>query len=397
MHYEYLIVGGGMTADAAVQGIRERDAQGSIALLTAEPDPPYDRPPLTKGLWQGKPEQEIWRQTKAYENVTMLLETRVVALNPAQKCVSDSNGTEYSFRKLLLATGASPRRLPFGGDDILYFRTLRDYRRLRELAKQKQSFAIIGGGFIGSELAAALTMNGKQVVMILPEASIGGAKFPADLGAYLNKYYYDRGVNVQAHHTVTGVRSRAGKFAVTTKGKTDNTSVDFEVDAVVAGIGIQPNVQLAQAAGLEVRDGVVVDEFLTTQHPDILAAGDVANVYRPLIGKTMRVEHEDNANTMGRAAGQNMTGAQARFTYQPYFYSDLFDIGYEAIGELAPEYEMVSDWQEPYRKGVIYYLGDGRLRGVLLWNVKHQRKAARALMTAGPFDATNVRGQIAIQ
>lgn len=256
---------------------------------------------------------------------------------------------------------------------------------------------MIGGGFIGSELAAALAMNGKQAVMIFPEKVINGARFPPDLGDYLNTFYRDKGVNVAAEHEVTNVEPRGETLVVTAKHRQDNTTREFAVDGVIAGIGILPNIELAQAAGIRVEDGIVVDEYLRTHQPDIYAAGDVAMVYRPLLGKAARIEHEDNANAMGRAAGRNMAGAQERFTYQPYFYSDLFDLGYEAVGDFSPGLEMIAEWQEPYQRGVIYYLGDGRVRGVVLWNVWERRDAARALIAEpGPFDAKNVKGRIAL-
>jgi NADPH-dependent 2,4-dienoyl-CoA reductase/sulfur reductase-like enzyme len=169
----------------------------------------------------------------------------------------------------------------------------------------------------------------------------------------------------------------------------------FYADGVIAGLGIEPNVSLAQAAGLEIDNGIVVDEGLRTSYPDIYAAGDVAHFFNPLLGKRIRVEHEDNANTMGRAAGQAMAGNSAPYHHLPFFYSDLFELGYEAVGELNPRLETVADWKERYREGVIYYLEHGRVRGVLLWNTWGQVDAARALIAEpGPFRAEDLRGRL---
>lgn len=179
-NHKYLIVGGGMTADAAVSGIREVDSKGSIGLISSDSDPPYDRPPLTKGLWKGKPLESVWRHTKD-RNVDLYLERTVSAIDVQHKTVADDKQEVYSFEKLLLATGGSPRRLPFGGDDILYFRTLDDYRHLWDLTTKGRRFAVIGGGFIGSELAAALAMNQKEVVMLFPGTGICDRMFPPDL------------------------------------------------------------------------------------------------------------------------------------------------------------------------------------------------------------------------
>ncbi|MGH2387243.1 MAG: FAD-dependent oxidoreductase, partial [Chloroflexota bacterium] len=155
---------------------------------------------------------------------------------------------------------------------------------------------------------------------------------------------------------------------------------EVQADAVVAGIGIQPNITLAQAAGLTVGNGIVVDEFLRTSHPDIYAAGDVAEFADPTLGGRRRVEHEDNANTMGRLAGRAMTGEQERYTHIPFFYSDLFDLGYEAVGDLDSRLDIVADWTDPFHQGVVYYLRAGKVRGALMWNVWDQVDAARELL-----------------
>ena len=167
------------------------------------------------------------------------------------------------------------------------------------------------------------------------------------------------------------------------------------VDGVVAGIGTQPNVDLAQAAGLAVDGGIVVDPFLRTSHADVFAAGDVAAFCVAALGERRRVEHEDNAKTMGRFAGRAMAGAPEPYDHLPFFYSDLFDLGYEAVGDLDPRLETVADWKTPNREGVVYYLGDDRVRGVLLWNVWDQVDAARRLIAApGPIRPEDLIGRL---
>lgn len=388
VRYNYLIVGGGMTADAAVGGIRQLDADGSIGLISRESSPPYNRPPLSKGLWKGKPLEGIWRGT-AETSAQLHLGRIVRQLDLANKQVVDDQGEVYGFQKLLLATGSKPRRLPFGGDEIIYYRTFNDYQKLRELSQSQQRFAVIGGGFIGSEIAAALAMNGKEVIMAFPEEGISARLFPNDLAHFLNDYYRQQGVEVMAGTMIAGLERRGRLVLQAGDGQ------EVEVDGVVAGIGVQPNVELAQAAGLAVDDGIVVDATLRAGHPDIFAAGDVAAFYNPALGKRLRVEHEDNANTMGKVAGRIMAGSAELYHHLPFFYSDLFELGYEAVGELDSRLETVSDWQEPYRKGVVYYLADGRVRGVLLWNVWDQVEAARALIAeAGPFKPAELKGRL---
>lgn len=389
--YQYIIVGGGMTADAAAKGIREVDPQGTIAIFAAERHPPYNRPPLTKGLWKGKAVETVWRGT-AETGATLRLDRTIAAIDPERKVVQDRDGETHGYEKLLLATGGAPRRLPGAGEGVIYFRTLDDYLALREAVGQRDEFAVIGGGFIGSEIAAALAMNGKRVTLVFPDAGIGGRVYPGRLSQFVNDYYRARGVTVLSGESVRDVRQpRPGRFVVSLEsGRT------VEADGVVAGLGIEPNVGLAEAAGLKVGNGVEVDEYCRTSSPDIHAAGDVASFHNAALGVRLRVEHQDNADTMGRTAGRNMAGAGERYDHLPFFYSDLFDLGYEAVGETDSRYDIVEDWKDPFRKGVVYYLRDGRVRGVLLWNTWGQVDAARRLIASGESieTTTQLKGRI---
>lgn len=378
-----------MTADAAVKGIRSLDPTGSIGVITNEPHPPYNRPPLSKALWKGEPLETVWRKTPM-DGVTIYISKTAKSLDVKSKTVVDDRGEKYSYHKLLLATGVAVRRGPWSADGIMYFRTLDDYRQLRALTERGQSFAVIGGGFIGSEIAAALAINNKRVTMIFPEEGIGARVYPSRLSAFLNSYYTAKGVQVLAKEGVAGIQKEGERYTIkTTSGK------EFAVEGVVAGIGVSPNVELAQRAGLTIENGVKVDELLKTNNPDIYAAGDVASFYNPSLEKYIRVEHEDNANTMGDRAGKNMAGDAIPYHHLPFFYSDLFDLGYEAVGELDPRLETVEDWKDEFREGVVYYLDRGRVRGVLLWNTWGQVDNARALIAdRRTFTAENVRGLI---
>jgi 3-phenylpropionate/trans-cinnamate dioxygenase ferredoxin reductase component len=377
IHYNYLIIGGGMAANAAVAGIREVDNSGSIGIISAEEEALYDRPPLSKQLWTGRKQlPAIYHELPA--GVTLHSGRLGQQLDPVQKEVIDDQGNHFSYDKLLLATGSTPRQLPFGKDNILYYRTVQDYRHLRQLAETADRFAVIGGGFIGSEIAAALAQQGKQVTLIFPEAGIGSALFPADLAAHLNDYYRQKEVEVLAGAMVADVTGSGRELTVAlANGR------PLQVEGIVAGIGVKPNTGLAENAGLVVENGIMVNERLQTSQPYIYAAGDVANYPDALLGTRRRVEHEDAARTMGQTAGRIMGGGDGLYDDSPFFYSDLFDLGYEAVGELDARLETVADWQEPYRKGVIYYLDDGRLRGVLLWNVWDKVDEARQLIAAG--------------
>ena len=376
--YKYLIVGGGMTADSAVRGIRELDSTSSIGVISTEAVGPYDRPPLSKGLWKGKEPESIWRKTAEIAGVRFHLGTTAARIDVTAHQVIDKEGGTYSYDKLLLATGGSPRRLPFGEGSIIYFRTQEDYKRLRGLTQRHDRFAVIGGGFIGSEIAAALAMNGNHVVMVFPEVGIGALAYPADLSQAVTQLYRDKGVELLTGASVQGLEQHQTEVSLHLSGERT-----IRVDAVIAGIGIVPNVALAKSANLDVSNGIVVDEFLQTSMPNVYAAGDVARFFNPALNERIRVEHEDNANTMGRIVGRNMAGSEERYTHLPFFYSDLFELGYEAVGELDPSLDTVCKWKEPYREGIVYYMRAGGVRGVLLWNVWEKVEMARALIGGG--------------
>lgn len=381
-----------MTADSAVKGIRSRDAEGSIGMFGLESHAAYDRPPLSKALWKGDSEETVWRKTP-YDGVELHLGVGIVSIDPSSKTASDSNGDTHSYEKLLLATGVSPRRLDLGDDGIIYYRTFEDYRRLRELTETGNRFVVIGGGFIGSEIAAALTMNDKQAILVFPGEGIGGSLFPADLARNLNAYYEEKGVVVLPHSQVVSCSRRGEQFLVTIKGA--DSEREELVDGVVAGVGTVLNGTLAQEAGLDFDQGVKVNSSLQTSDPNIYAAGDVATFFDPTLQEWRRVEHEDNANSMGEFVGRVMAGEVATFTHLPFFYSDLFELGYEAVGDVDSRLETFADWTEPFREGVVYYLKEGRVRGVLLWNVWDQVPAATELIAeAGPFTPETLKGRL---
>jgi 3-phenylpropionate/trans-cinnamate dioxygenase ferredoxin reductase subunit len=377
--FRYLIVGGGMTADAACRGIRGHDADGPIGLFAAEPHPPYARPPLSKALWTGKDESSVWRGTPAL-GVDVRPAHRIVSLDLAAHTASDDAGDTHSYERLLLATGGTPRRLPTGGDDVVYFRTLDDYRRLRAVAGDGVRVAVIGGGFIGSEIAAALTTNGCAVTIVFPEPGIGARLFPAGLSSFVNEYYAAKGVDVVPGEVVAEIARNGSALRLATAG-----GRTIEADVVVAGLGIVPDTELAEQTGLPVEDGVIVDEYGRVDgYDDVFAAGDVARFPVPALGGTRRVEHEDHANTHGHRVGSNMAGANEPYDHLPFFYSDLFELGYEAVGDVDSRLDSVAEWADPNRKGVVGYVdGEGRARGFLLWDVWGKVDDARALIRAG--------------
>jgi NADPH-dependent 2,4-dienoyl-CoA reductase/sulfur reductase-like enzyme len=330
-------------------------------------------------LWTGKDESSVWRGTPEL-GVDVRPGNRIVSLDLAAHTASDDSGGTHSYERLLLATGGTPRRLPTGGDDVVYFRTLDDFRRLRALAGDGVRVAVIGGGFIGSEIAAALATNGCAVTIVFPGPGIGARLFPPGLSSFVNEYYAAKGVDVVPGELVEEIARNGSAFRLTTAG-----GRTIEADAVVAGLGILPDTELAEQTGLPVEDGIIVDEYGRVDgHDDVFAAGDVARFPVPALGGTRRVEHEDHANTHGHRVGSNMAGGNEPYDHLPFFYSDLFELGYEAVGDVDSRLDSVAEWADPNRKGVVGYVdGEGRARGFLLWDVWGKVDDARALIREG--------------
>jgi len=382
--YRYVIVGGGQSADAAVKGIRSVDSDGTIALISAEPHAPYERPPLSKALWMGQESEGDIDLGTRDEGVELILGARVTAVDAGARTVTHSKGDALGYDKLLLATGGSPRSLPGlkPGERVLAYRTLDDYRRARALAGEGAHVIVVGGGFIGAEMAAGLSTAGAKVTMVFPEAEIGAGRFPVDLAGAIGDDYRRRGIAVHAGRMVAKANVDARGVSLTLD---DGSELGGEL--LVLGLGTEPNVELARGIGLAVDGGVHVDAQLRTAQPDIYACGDVMAFEHPALGRRVRIEHEDNAIRSGHQAGRNMAGAGESYLHVPFFYSDLFDNGYEAVGDLDGSLHTVADWQEPAdgpeRKGIVYYMDDTRLRGVLLWNTFGKVDAASALLMEG--------------
>lgn len=368
-HYKYLIIGGGMASFAAIKGIRSIDKDSGIGVINEEEFDYYKRPWLSKKLWNDKPLDEVWLRVNS-ENIDFFNKKSVVKVDPGEKIITDNFNDLYSYEKLLIASGGSPKKLPGfeKSKDIIYFRNLDDYFRLKEIAQEGKRIVVIGGSFIGSEIAAALTLKKCDVTMIFPETGLCSKIFPSDLSSFLNDYYEQKGVKIINKDEVINCKYMdINNYILTTKNKKI-----IEADAVVLGIGIKPNIDFLKDANLNMDDneGIRVNKYLITNNPSIYAAGDVSSFYYSQISKYIRFEHEDNALSMGEIAGKNMAGNDnLEYDHFPFFYSDLFDLGYEAIGDLNSEYDIITKWEEEFKKGRLFYLKDNKIRGILLWNV----------------------------
>jgi 3-phenylpropionate/trans-cinnamate dioxygenase ferredoxin reductase component len=397
-HSDYLIVGAGLAGTSAIEGIRELDQNRSITMIGSENHLPYDRPPLSKKLWFGqKKVEDIFLHDRTfYDNngVMLLLGRRVVELDAKSKTVRDSNGEIHQFGKLLLATGGVPQTLRVPGGDIdgvCYYRYLDDYLRTRELTAAGKSAVVVGGGFIGSELAAALCINKVNVTLINHSVYLCKRVFPESLGLAMERLFQSRSIRMLKGQGPASFERKGSRLVVRIAD-----GEQIEVDMVIAGVGIRPADDLAKHAGLNVDNGVIVNEYLQTSNPDIYAAGDIARFPYRALGPTTRLEHWDNALNQGKHAARNMAGAHDPFTYMPYFFSDLFEFGYEAVGEVDSRLETFADWQKENEKGVIYYMKEGKVRGAMMCNVWDKVRAARELIERGETMPTGkLRGVIA--
>lgn len=380
--FKYIIVGAGLSGAQAIVGIRELDSSGSILLIGQEDDLPYHRPPLTKDLWSGKKKiEDIFikdREFYANNGVTLLLGTEVKRIDPQAKTVSDDKKKTYCYEKLLLATGGKPRMLsvPGGnGKGICYYRYLKDYKRIKAHSGQGKKAVVIGGGFIGSEIAAALSMNKIKVTMIFPEDYIAQRIFPASLGRDIQNRFLDKGIEILNKDEPGFIIQNGTSMTVRTlKGRA------VACDMMIAGIGVVPDTALAADAGLKVANGIDVNEYLQTSHPDIYAAGDNAFFPYKEFHQSMRFEHWDNAVHQGLCAGRNMAQASRTYDHMPYFFSDLFEFGYEAVGDIDSRLETFADWQKTNDTGVVYYLKDNQVQGVMMCNTWDKVDRARALI-----------------
>ncbi|HXL73216.1 MAG TPA: FAD-dependent oxidoreductase, partial [bacterium] len=303
---------------------------------------------------------------KAYyetQKVALHLGAKAARVDAAGSFVLDGNGRQYGYSKLLIATGGSSRPMPGGEGLVHYYRTAQDYLKLAESFSKVQDYLIIGGGFIGAELAAGILHQGKKVSILMRGTQLLSNVFPADLADFVTDFYRQKGMAFITGEDPDSFHRNGERVEVRTKsGKT------FDAGWVTAGIGLELEHQLAQSAGLKTGNGIVVDEFLETSHPGVFAAGDIAYFPSRVLGESMRLEHRDNAEAQGRFAGANMAGARKPYDYLPFFYSDLFELGFEAVGKLDSRMETRAFWDDPFRKGIVAYLESDRVKGLLLWN-----------------------------
>jgi len=360
----FLIVGASLAGARAAEMLREDGFDGPLILIGEESERPYERPPLSKDYLLGKSEREkIYVHPLEWypeHGVDLRLGVAVTGVDPAAHEISLADGSRIGYAKLLLTTGSAPRRLPVPGadlDGVLYLRSVGDSDRIRSAFGSAERVAVIGAGWIGLETAAAARTAGAEVTVLemaeLPLLRVLGSEVAQVFAGLHREHGVDLRFGVQVAE-ITGSDGRADGVRLA-----DGSHVP--ADVVIVGVGITPNVQLASAAGLDVDNGIVVDERLRSSDPDIYAAGDVASAFHPLLGKHIRVEHWSNARHQPRAAAKAMLGQDVAYDRVPYFYTDQYDLGMEYAGYVEPDGydEVVFRGDVAGREFVAFWLGAG--------------------------------------
>jgi 3-phenylpropionate/trans-cinnamate dioxygenase ferredoxin reductase subunit len=386
MSETHVIIGAGLAGAKAAETLREEGFDGRVVLIGAEPDRPYERPPLSKDYLRGEAERDAaYVHPPEYygeRDIEWRAETVVDAIDLGARELLLAGGERLAFTGLLLATGAEPRRLP-GAEGAYYLRDFRDCDALRGVLDQGGRMAVIGGGWIGSEVAASARQKGLQVTLIEQAAAPLEGVLGRELGEIYAGIHRDHDVEVLTGATVEAVESGhvtlAGGRAV-------------ECDHVVVGIGVAPRTELAEAAGLEVDNGIVVDERLGTSADGVFAAGDVANAWHPFFETRLRVEHWHNALEQGPAAARSMLGRREPYDRIPYFFSDQYDVGMEYAGHATEWDEVVFRGDVEGREFIAFWLKDGRLRAGMNVNVWDVTDDIQAVIRSGaPVDPARLR------
>ncbi len=372
----FVVVGAGLAGAKAAETLREEGFDGPVVLVGAEPERPYERPPLSKQYLLGRADRDSafvhdagWY---AEHDVELRTGVRATRLDPAAHRLTLHTGEELGYARLLLATGASPRRLPVPGadlDGVRYLRTLADADRLRtDLAGGGRRVVVVGAGWIGLEVTAAARSHGNTVTVVEPQPTPLHAVLGAEMGRVFARLHRDHGVELLTDTVVREIRGSGGRVTtVVTDGH-----AGLPADLVVVGVGVVPDSRVAAAAGLEVDNGVVVDEALRCSTPDVHAAGDVASAFHPLYGRHVRVEHWANALNQGPAAARSMLGQEVVYDRVPYSYSDQYELGMEYSGLAGPGDTVVCRGNPDDGEFIAFWTEDGRVTAgmnVNVWDV----------------------------
>ncbi|MGO4384536.1 NAD(P)/FAD-dependent oxidoreductase [Specibacter sp. RAF43] len=384
-----VIIGGGLTGATAAETLRKEGYAGAVTIVADEPEIPYQRPPLSKGFLAGKEGEDALLPYPAAwypeNNVTVLTGTAATGVDPAAHTVTLAGGDTLAYEKLLIATGATPRIIPFPGvdlDGVHYFRSKADSLAMKELLSAGgHNVVMIGSGWIGMEIAATARELGNTVTLLGLEEVPLSVAIGKELGAVFAARHEEAGVKFVLPSSAAEIQGTDGKVTsvLTTTGET------IPADLVVVAIGVVPNIGLAKDAGLVINNGIEVTGGLQTSDPDIFAAGDVANSLHPVTGQFARSEHWANAIASGKVAAKSMLGQDAELNDIPYFYTDQFDLGmeYSGFGALTKDAELVIRGSLEKREFIAFWVLEGKVVAGMNVNVWDVQDAIKDLIGSG--------------
>lgn len=395
--FDHVIIGGGVASAKAIEALVRATAgrPRRIALISADREVPYHRPPLSKGYLLGREKREsVFVKPRAFyeqAGVTLLLSTRVTAVNPPAHAITTNRGETIGYRTLLIATGCTARRLAVPGSDlsgILTLRTLADCETLRAAVRRSKTAVVIGGSFIGMELASAFAQSGLQTTLLHRGTEVFDKLGSREASAFFARYYAERGVTIRTEDEVVSFEpfrthdsAGAGGLRITTK-----QGDALEAGFAAVGIGVTPDIAFLDGSGIAVDTGIVVNEYLESSVPGVYAAGDVAKFFDPLYKRHRRVEHWDTAMQHGTVAGTNMAAADPaqRKAYDAvsYFYSDVFDLSFEYFGDAAETTRTVMRGTFDSRAVTLFFLQENIVRAAFTMGRPRERKALIALIRA---------------
>ncbi|HVD58224.1 MAG TPA: FAD-dependent oxidoreductase [Thermoleophilaceae bacterium] len=375
----HIIVGASLAGAKAAETLRQEGFEGRVVLVGAENERPYERPPLSKDYLRGEiPREKVYVHDEGFyaeHDIELRLGRTAESLDTSSSELVLDNGERLRYERLLLTTGAQPRRLSIPGaelDGVLYLRSIEDSDALRERLDRGGAVVVVGAGWIGAEVAASARQRGLEVTVLDPLAVPLERVLGAELGAVYREIHTDHGTEMLMEN---GVEAFEGDKAVervrTSSGR------ELDCDFVVVGVGVEPRTRLATQAGLAVDDGVTVDEYLQTSVPGVFAAGDVANAHHPFYGERIRVEHWANALNQGPAAARNMLGRSAAYERLPYFFSDQYDVGMEYTGFARTWDRLVFRGDPAAREFVAFWMVEDRVvagMNVNVWDVTNPIK-----------------------
>jgi len=381
----FVIVGASLAGAKAAETLRAEGFDGRVVLIGEEAERPYERPMLSKEYLRGeKPAAKLYVHDEGFyadNGIELMTGTRVQSLDPGAHEITLAGGARMSYSRLLLSTGAAPRRLPLPGADlpgVAYLRAMGESDALRAAITAASRVVVIGAGWIGSEVAASARHLGAEVAIVAPEAVPLVRVLGPEVGGVYRDLHAGHGVDL---HLSTQIEAIVGDGAASGVRTTDG--VVIEGDLVVVGVGVTPRVELAKLAGLTVENGIVVDEFLATSVPDVFAAGDVAATWNTRYNKRIRMEHWANALNQGPVAARNMLGQHTAYEKLPYFYSDQYDLGMEYNGYADDWDRVVVRGDRSGREFLAFWLKDGRVLAGMNANIWDQGDDIKALIRSG--------------